>query len=264
MCVGTFDRDGPREQIIAVRFRGSETAREATLTVIADGRRPSATTKASTLGTKVYLPQEDSYLLIDTMLRRRPPRGLRVADLCTGSGVVALAAAAAGADIVHAFDMSPTAVTYARAHAAAAGARVDVFHASWTRAASTGPYDLVVCNPPYVPQPRSGSVSPNLPVPALAVDAGYDGRQILDPLCAAAPSLLTDGGLLLVVQSEFADIGATVRLLTEQYLVADVVAERYIPFGPVLAERARWLEHTGRLAAGKRTERLAVIAARKI
>ncbi len=234
------------------------------MTVIADGRRPSATTKTVALSSKVYLPQADSYLLIDTMLRRRPPRGLRVADLCTGSGVVALAAAAAGADTVHAFDMSPSAVAYARAHAAVAGAQVDFFQASWTHAASTGPYDLVVCNPPYVPQPRDGADSPDLSVPALAVDAGHEGRQILDPLCAAAPSLLTDGGLLLVVQSEFADIGATVRLLTEQHLVANVLAQRYIPFGPVLAERAQWLEETGRLTAGRRIERLAVIAARKI
>ena len=233
------------------------------MTVIADGRRPSATTAPPVLGASVYLPQEDSHLLIDTMLWRRPPRGLRVADLCTGSGVVALAAAAAGADTVHAFDLSPTAVAYARARAEAAGALIDVFHASWTHAASTGPYDLVVCNPPYVPQPRNGSDSLDLPVPALAVDAGYDGRQILDPLCVAAPSLLTDGGLLLVVQSEFADIGATVRLLSEQDLVADVLAEKHIPFGPVLAARAQWLEDTGRLAVGKRIERLAVIAARK-
>lgn len=233
------------------------------MTVIADDPRPSVTTAPSELDASVYLPQEDSHLLIDTMLWRRPPRGMRVADLCTGSGVVALAAAAAGADTVHAFDMSPTAVAYARASAAAAGAQINVFHASWTRAASTGPYDLVVCNPPYVPQPRHRSDSPDLPVPALAVDAGYDGRQILNPLCMAAPSLLADDGLLLVVQSEFADIDATVRLLAEQGLVANVLAEKHIPFGPVLATRARWLEETGRLAVGRRIERLAVIAARK-
>lgn len=250
---------GAREQIPAARVSGTASTWEATLTIIADGSTsPTATALAKA---DVYLPQEDSHLLIDTMLSRRPPRGLRVADLCTGSGIVALAAAAAGAHTVHAFDLSAAAVAWAQTRAAAAGAAIDIFHASWTHALSRGPYDLVVCNPPYVPRPHDNADRSALPVPALAVNAGYDGRQILDPLCATAPSLLTAGGTLLVVQSEFADVNATLNLLTEKGLSADVVAEKHIPFGPVLAARARWLEDTGRLAVGRRIEKLAVIAA---
>ena len=40
----------------------------------------------------VYAPQEDSQLLIDVMDKTGLARGRRVADLCTGSGVVAIAA----------------------------------------------------------------------------------------------------------------------------------------------------------------------------
>ena len=44
----------------------------------------------------VYAPQEDSRLLIDVMEKTGLAMGRRVADLCTGSGVVAITAAAAG------------------------------------------------------------------------------------------------------------------------------------------------------------------------
>ncbi|BCI81833.1 hypothetical protein MTY66_34580 [Mycolicibacterium sp. TY66] len=46
-------------------------------------------------------------------------------------------------------------------------------------------------------------------------------------------------------------------------LQADVVARRTIAFGPVMTARARWLEDTGRLDPGRRTEELAVIKAVK-
>ncbi len=48
----------------------------------------------------VYPPQEDSHLLIELMTKVAHPRGLSVADLCTGSGVIALAAGAAPAVVL--------------------------------------------------------------------------------------------------------------------------------------------------------------------
>src|SRR5687767_15091520 len=90
----------------------------------------------------VYAPQEDSRLLVDVMDRFRPPGGLRVADLCTGSGFVAVAAAVRGAAAVTAFDACPRAVRCARANAAAAGAEVGVHLGHWARADEFGPFDL--------------------------------------------------------------------------------------------------------------------------
>src|ERR1700736_1312767 len=134
----------------------------------------------------VYVPQEDSQLLIDVMEKTGLARGNRVADLCTGTGIVAIAAREQGASQVTAFDICPRAVHCARA-------------------VEFGPYDLVVCNPPYVPHDPSVDAA-QLPCdigPARAWDAGYDGRLVLDPLCATAPQLLANGGTLLLVQSEF-------------------------------------------------------------
>ncbi len=213
----------------------------------------------------VYPPQEDSQLLVDVMASRTPPAGLRVADLCTGSGVVAIAAAARGAASVSAFDLCSKAVRFARANAVASGVDVDVHLGHWSRAAEFRPFDLVVSNPPYVPAPEDGDDEPisQLAGPPTAYDAGPDGRMVLDPMCEWAPDLLAPNGRMLLVHSEFSGIERTVAALRAKGLRSEVVTSQRIPFGPVMAARAAWLERTGQLEAGRRYERIAVIEAVK-
>jgi release factor glutamine methyltransferase len=213
----------------------------------------------------VYLPQHDSRLLIETMHRCCHPAGMRVADLCTGSGVAAIAASGAGADTVVAFDTSRAAVAAARANARLAGCLIDARLGSWSAALELEPFDLVLCNPPYVPEPANREpVIVGAGGPPTSFNAGPDGRLILDPLCAAAPALLKRGGTVLIVQSEFADVATSVIALRDGGLQVDEVASRTIAFGPVMTARARWLEDTGRLTPGRRTEELVVIKAVKL
>lgn len=213
----------------------------------------------------VYAPQADSLLLVDVMEKTGLARGHRVADLCTGSGLLAIAAYEQGATEVSAFDICPRAVHCTRTKAAAAGVDVAVHLGSWARAVEFGPYDLVVCNPPYVPHDpgAEGVELPSQLGPARAWDAGYDGRLVLDPLCAAVNDLLADGGTMLLVQSEFAAPRETLAQLAGSGLDAEVIAWQWIPFGPVLSSRAQWLEETGRLEPGRREEELLVIRADK-
>lgn len=213
----------------------------------------------------VYAPQEDSQLLIDVMEKTGLAVGNRVADLCTGSGVVAVNAALQGAASVSAFDICPKAVRCARTNALTAGVDVDVHLGSWARAVEFRPFDLVTCNPPYIPHdPQTGAGDvPSSVGPARAWDAGYDGRMILDPLCEAVPELLAHGGSLLLVQSEFANPRQTLAALSSAGMDAEIIAWQWIPFGPVLTARAGWLEETGRLDPGRREEELLVIRADK-
>jgi release factor glutamine methyltransferase len=211
----------------------------------------------------VYTPQEDSQLLMDVMEKTGLARGRTVADLCSGSGIVAIAAHEQGAARVSAFDICPHAAHAARRHAVVAGADVAVHLGSWARAREFGPYDLVVCNPPYVPHDPNANYA-GLPAhigPPQAWDAGYDGRLVLDPLCGEVRRLLKHGGNLLLVQSEFAEPRKTLAALAGSGLDAEIIAWQWIPFGPVLSSRARWLEETGRLEPGRREEELVVIRA---
>lgn len=214
----------------------------------------------------VYPPQTDSMLLIDALERSELATGRRVLDLCTGSGVVAIAAAASGAASVTAFDICPQAVRCSRANAVNAGVHVDVREGSWEGALDCAPFDLIVSNPPYVPTPPGGDEDsiPRFAGPPRAWNAGRDGRMVLNPLCSAASGLLADGGSMLLVQSALSGVEQSLNSLRSSGLFAYVVASRRIDFGPVLSARASWLEVTGQIEQGCQTEELVVIRADKL
>lgn len=209
----------------------------------------------------VYPPQQDSQLLVYVMESTALVPGARVLDICTGSGFVAIAAAELGAASVTAFDICPRAVHCSRGNAVHAGVDVDVREGSWTRAHDCGPFDLIVCNPPYVPTPPDGDtkVIPHTAGPSRAWNAGVDGRLLLNPLCEAVSGLLADGGSVLLVHSELSGTRESLDALRRSRLRAEVVVSQIIPFGPVMSARAGWLEETGRIPRGRRTEELVVI-----
>ena len=213
----------------------------------------------------VYPPQHDSQLLIDTLEKTELAQGRRVLDLCTGSGVVAIAAAEFGAASVTAFDICPHAVRCSRGNAVHAGVVIDVREGSCPGALDHAPFDVIVSNPPYVPTPPAGDteVIPMTAGPARAWNAGVDGRLVLDPLCESAASLLAAGGSMLLVQSTLSGVENSVNALRATGLDAEVIASQLVPFGPVLSARVGWLEVTGMIQKGCRTEELVVIRADK-
>jgi release factor glutamine methyltransferase len=96
------------------------------------------------------------------------------------------------------------------------------------------PFDLLTCNPPYLPFDEDANDEP-IPAaagPETAWNAGRDGRQVLDSLCEHAPQLLADTGTILLVQSEFATIGRTVNGLRTSGLHVAVVVSSGFPSVP--------------------------------
>jgi release factor glutamine methyltransferase len=204
-------------------------------------------------------------LLVDVMHHSALIEGRRILDLCTGSGFVAIAAAEMGGADVTAFDICPHAVGCSRGNAATAGVDVDVRKGTWSDALDCAPFDVVVSNPPYVPTPPDGdteAISPSAG-PSWAWNAGADGRMVLDPLCEAAPKLLCDGGSLLLVHSALAGVQQSLDSLKWAGMDAQVIASKWIPFGPVMMARAKWLESVGLIPRGRREEELIVIRADK-
>ncbi|WP_032390901.1 HemK2/MTQ2 family protein methyltransferase [Rhodococcoides fascians] len=207
----------------------------------------------------VYEPQHDSHMLAEAVLARGIPNNSRVLDLCTGSGIQALTAATLGAHRVLAVDISPAAVESTRAAARRLGLDIEARQGDLSVALTHGPFDVVLCNPPYVPSAHL----PPTEGPSVAWDAGVDGRAFLDPLCRAAPDLLSDNGFLLLVHSEHSDVPKSLAMMEEGGLTASIVARQTIGFGPVLLARAAWLEANGLIAPGCRIEELAVILAQR-
>ncbi len=208
----------------------------------------------------VYRPQDDTRLLTEALANAAIPSRSRVLDICAGTGALAIAAARGGAASVTATDVSRRAVFAITLNARLHRAPVHVRHGDFAALVGERRFDLVLANPPYVPcsdpgEPRGRD---------RAWDAGPRGRAVLDRLCALLPLLLTEGGTALIVHSGLCGTATTLDQLRGGDLKASVVGRRTVPFGPVLHGRAAWLEDSGFIEPGQRTEELVVIRADRI
>lgn len=153
----------------------------------------------------VLIPRPETELLVERALADigDRTRALRVLDLGTGSGALALALATElpGAQVV-ALDVSPAAVAVARGNIESAGLadRVEVAISDWTASIDGGPcFDLIVCNPPYVETAVLGTLAAEVrQEPALALDGGPDGLVAYRALVPLAMPLLASGGRMLL------------------------------------------------------------------
>lgn len=207
----------------------------------------------------VFRPHSDSLLLAE-YLREVVEPGATVADVCTGSGVLAVAAGCAGAAEVAAVDVSRRAVLTAWINARLNGVSIRARRGDLFAPLDGERFDLIVSNPPYVP-----AAGDELPTRgrARAWDAGRDGRTLLDRICAQAPARLRPGGAVLVVHSSVCDADRTVAMLGRGGLVAEIVLRSRGPLGPLLLERRATLEQRGLLAPDADEEEMVVIRGRR-
>jgi release factor glutamine methyltransferase len=201
----------------------------------------------------VYGPCRDSEMLAGAVAANVRP-GDRVLDLFTGSGVVAVAAAAAAAGEVHAVDVSRRAVAAVRVNSLVNRVRVQPSRGSGFAPVS-GDFDVILANPPFVPSVDDAPVVGA----ARAWEGGADGRRELDPILEEAPRHLRPGGRILVVHSSLCDESRTIELMEQAGLEAEIILSETAPLGPVTAPRAAVLEGRGMLAPGERTETTFVI-----
>ncbi|TXI16871.1 MAG: 50S ribosomal protein L3 N(5)-glutamine methyltransferase [Ottowia sp.] len=128
-------------------------------------------------------------------------RTRRVLDLCTGNGSLAVLAALAWPEVqVDAADLSRDALAVARLNVERHGLqqRIRLIESDGL-AACPGPYDLIVCNPPYVNAASMAALPPEFRAePALALAGGADGMDFIRPLLRQAPTHLNAGGLLML------------------------------------------------------------------
>ncbi|MFJ6793236.1 HemK2/MTQ2 family protein methyltransferase [Streptomyces sp. NPDC091268] len=208
----------------------------------------------------VYRPQADTLLLADALSHERLGPDREVLEIGTGTGAVALRAAATGARVT-AVDVSWQAVLAARLNGFVQRRPLRVLHGDFAARTRGRRFDLVLANPPYVPSPDT-----RLPTrgPQRAWDAGPDGRRVIDRICDTAPELLRPGGVLLMVHSAMCGAQTTVEHLARLGLSARVTARTSVPWGPVLRSRARWLRERGLVEDGDEREELVVIRARHL
>jgi release factor glutamine methyltransferase len=142
----------------------------------------------------VLIPRpETEQLVVQTMafIRERKIENPRVADICTGSGAIAVSLALEmPAAEVHATDISAGALAVAQQNADALGAELDMYEGDLLEPLS-GEFDVIVSNPPYI----LASAMPSLQAevtrePSLALDGGNDGLDVIRPLFVGILAML--------------------------------------------------------------------------
>ena len=154
----------------------------------------------------VLIPRNDTEVLVETALKLsgKSDSELRILDLCTGSGCIgcALGRFLPGSRVVLA-DVSNRALRIARENAQRCGLGVRAVtleaDALAPAPARLGSFDLIVCNPPYIPSAEIRSLDASVRdyEPHLALDGGADGLQFYRAVLSGWKGLLRQSGWLL-------------------------------------------------------------------
>lgn len=162
---------------------------------------------------RALIPRPSTETIVEHLLQERRRRGgaspggggpLRIADVCTGSGCIAVALARNIPETsIVATDLSPDALELARENSERHGVdgRIEFIEGDGLGAlAGRGPFDWIVSNPPYIPDHEWDAVEPNVKnhEPHLALRGGADGLSLVRPILEHAGADLRPGGGLMI------------------------------------------------------------------
>lgn len=184
----------------------------------------------------VYKPQTDTFFLIDFALPK--PEDIAL-ELCAGCGIISLHLSPV-AKKVYATDFNPYAVANAKHNAKINGIwNIQIQQGDLYESVKDQRFDLIVANPPYVPTPPNWETQDII---ETAFNAGEDGRIIIDRIIQGLPNHITSNGRFIMVQSSLADIEKTRTQLQTLNFHTRVIAEKWLPLGPVSRGRYHWLK----------------------
>lgn len=195
------------------------------------------------VGPGVFIPRPETEALLEwAAARTLPPRPV-IVDLCTGSGALAAALAFHRPDArVIAVDDDPQALRYARRNVCSTAIEVAELDVTDTALLPEldGAVDLLVANPPYLPDDAVLEPEVARHDPAHALFGGGDGMAVIAAVVCIAARWLADGGHLAVEHDDTTS-AQTMRMIQDTAAFTDVTPHRDLAGRPrfVTARRSR-------------------------
>lgn len=148
---------------------------------------------------RVLIPRPETELVVEAALARAPRNG-RIIDVGTGSGCIAISIERERPDLsVTAVDVSVGALAVAAMNRERLQSCIHL-SASDLLSAVRGPVDLIVSNPPYIPEHDIAGLEVQVRnhEPHRALTPGPHGTEAIDRILDQAPGLLTPGGQVIL------------------------------------------------------------------
>ncbi|ABR54969.1 putative methylase [Methanococcus vannielii SB] len=158
---------------------------------------------------KVYVPAEDSELLIENLV---DVKNKTVLDVGTGSGIQAINALKNGALMVYGIDINPYAIECAKNNAEInkCDLKKISFKTSDLFKNISGKFDVILFNAPYLPTSNDEKLEKYL---NYAFDGGKDGREVIDNFLLGVSDHLNENGVVQILQSSLTDGKKTISLM---------------------------------------------------
>jgi len=157
----------------------------------------------------VLVPRPETETLVETALnllgtgeKKGNNNSVKVLDLCTGSGAVAISLKHEMPECeVYATDISSEALEVAKENAACLlpDKKIQFFPGDLYNALPDSLFSLIISNPPYIPSGEIETLSAEVQnEPRIALDGGVSGLEIITRIIDGAPDYLHSGGFLLM------------------------------------------------------------------
>jgi len=168
----------------------------------------------------VLVPRPDTETLVEAVIEEFLPRTftnhheqknkIKILDLCTGSGAVAIALKNEIPELeIHATDISPDALEVAKTNAKRLLPNKtihfhlgDLYNALPQKSSTVSQcelFSLIISNPPYIPSAQIETLSAEVQnEPRIALDGGKSGLDLIKRIIDSAPNHLVNGGFLLL------------------------------------------------------------------
>jgi release factor glutamine methyltransferase len=200
------------------------------------------------VGKGVLIPRPETELLAQAAIRQMKDSSLftlnsslKLLDLCTGSGCIALACAREfpGAE-VYGTDISKAALAYARKNAAINGIR----NARFIQGSLFGPvenirFDLIVSNPPYIRTPEIAGLQREIREwePVNALDGGPDGLDFYREIFLGAAGHLKERGAV-IAELGFDQAEDVAKIARRSGFSSIVITKDYAGIGRIMKAKA--------------------------